>query len=76
MPEMSFVYSSHVVSWGYDADKQEFHVRFGPTEKHLGGRVVAYSDVPPEKAEAIMAAPSPGLAIRSHLRDQHPFTYL
>jgi hypothetical protein len=75
MPEMSFVYSSHVVSWGYDADRQEFHVRYGPTLQHPGGRTAVYHGVPPNKAADIMAAPSPGQAIRSHLRDQHQFTY-
>jgi hypothetical protein len=75
MPEMAFVYSSHVMSWGYDDDTSEFHVRFGPTEKHPGGRTAVYRNVPADKAAAIMSSPSPGTAIRDHLRDQHPFSY-
>ena len=75
MPEMSFVYSSHVVSWGYDGDTHEFHVRFGPTLAHPGGRTAVYQGVPPDKAEQIMASPSPGQAVRAALRNQHPFRY-
>lgn len=75
MPEMSFVYSSHIVSWGYDADAQQFHVRYGPTLAHPGGRTAVYHGVPPDKAAEIMSAPSPGTAVRSELKSQHPFSY-
>jgi hypothetical protein len=76
MPEMNFVYSSHIVSLGYDAETAEFHVRFGPTVKHPGGRTAVYHDVPPDVADAIMRAPSAGQAVHNNLRDAYPFSYL
>lgn len=75
MPEMNFVYSSHIVSLGYDAATAEFHVSFGPTVKYPGGRTAVYHGVPPDIADSIMRAPSAGQAVRDNLRDAYPFSY-
>lgn len=74
MPEMQFVLSSHIVSWGYE--NGEFHVRYGPTINHPAGRTAIYYDVPPEVAESVMASPSAGQAVRAHLKDNFRWDYL
>jgi KTSC domain len=76
MPEMLYVYSSHIVSIGYDSDAEQFHVRYAPDLEHPAGRVAVYHNVSPEAADDITSAPSVGSAVRAHLRDQKPFHYL
>ena len=73
--EMRYVYSSHVAAIGYDEDARTFHVKFGPTLEHPGGRNAVYQGVSPETAENVINAPSIGSAIHAYLKGKHTFRY-
>ena len=75
MPDMFYVYSSHVVRWGYDEDTQEFHVHYGPTAKNPGGRTVVYHEVPAGLAADMLESPSAGQAIHGNLKGKFRFSY-
>lgn len=53
--------STNVDAWRYDQDELALTVRF------RGGATYAYDGVTPEQVEAMKAAPSKGVWIRTHL---------
>lgn len=66
---MKTVFSSFVDAIGYDDDTQELHV------KYRNGKEGVYKNVPPDKAEQVISAPSVGTALHELIRNQHPHEY-
>lgn len=57
--------SSTIKAIGYDPDRRELHVDF-----HKTGRYV-YSNVPPEKYQALMSADSIGKHLHENIKGRH-----
>lgn len=60
--------SSQVASVGYDEPSKTLAVKF-----HSGG-VYHYHDVPPEKHQEFLKAPSAGKFLGAHIKPAHKFT--
>jgi len=69
MPEMRRVFSSHVEEIGYDAEKQELHV------KYRDGRTSVHDGVSQATADRVLSAPSIGTALHQHVRGKHGHRY-
>lgn len=68
--QMLPVKSSSVTSMGHDPATNTMHVEF------KSGGTYAYSDVPPEKFEALQAAPSIGKHLHAHIKPNHTATLI
>lgn len=60
--------SSQVASYGYDSAQRVLRVQFRSST-----RAYDYRDVPPEKIEALAAAPSIGKFIAAEIRGKHDY---
>jgi hypothetical protein len=69
---MRTVNSSHVWQVGYDEAASELHVRYYPTVKNPGGRLVIYENVEPETAERVTGDDvlSTGSALHSYIKQK------
>jgi hypothetical protein len=74
VPVMRRVFSSHVDAIGFDADTGELHVTF-QASKSKPARTAVYHGVSAKAAQAVIDAPSIGLALHQNIRGQFPFTY-
>jgi hypothetical protein len=59
------VKSSNVDAAAYDADGRRLSVRF------KGGGIYHFADVPPEKADGLLNADSPGRYFAENIKGQH-----
>jgi hypothetical protein len=64
------VYSSHVVSVGWNDETEELEVEFA------NGRVAGYKGVPEDVAMRLAHAPSVGAMLRDEIKNQFPFRYV
>lgn len=67
--QMRDVYSSHVNRVGHDPDTNELTVEW------QDGKTSIYSDVPPEKYDAVANSWSVGKALHSMIKPDHPHRY-
>lgn len=67
MVEMIAVESSNVAAVGYDEATKKLKVEF------KNGSSYTYSDVPKEKAQAIVGAESVGKYLNANIKPHHPF---
>ena len=69
-PVMRQVFSSHVEAIGHDPATNELHVKWDT------GKTSVYSNVPPEKADAVANSWSVGKALREQVKGQHEHRYI
>lgn len=70
MVDMRDVYSSHVMSIGYNPGDKTLHVVY------KSGKHAVYRDVPEDVADSVLTAPSIGKALRESVRGVFLFGYI
>jgi hypothetical protein len=73
MPEMRFVYSSHIDEIGHDPDNRSLHV------KYSNGKTVVYGGaddpIPQEVISRVLSSPSIGSALHAEIRGKYRHRY-